>query len=114
MDTDKLLEQIQELKVLDEATVKCICKRMKEILIEESNLQNVSTPVTVCGDIHGQFYDFLKIFQEAGEFPAVSYIFIGDFVDRGYNSVETLMMLFLFKIRHPDRITLLRGNHESR
>lgn len=111
MDTEQLLEQIQELKVLDEATVKRICKRLKEILIEESNLQNVAAPVTVCGDIHGQFYDLLKIFKEAGEFPSVSYIFIGDFVDRGYNSVETLMMLFLFKIRHPDRITLLRGNH---
>jgi hypothetical protein len=121
MDIEALLENLRELKVIDEATVKRICKKLKEILIEESNLHNVSAPVTVCGDIHGQFYDLLKIFKEgkdeanlAGNLPEVSYIFIGDFVDRGYNSVETLMMLFLLKIRYPDRITLLRGNHESR
>mgnify|MGYP000977518929 CR=1 FL=1 len=83
MDTEQLLEQIQELKVLDEATVKRICKRLKEILIEESNLQNVAAPVTVCGDIHGQFYDLLELFRIGGEVPGTNYVFIGDFVDRG-------------------------------
>jgi hypothetical protein len=90
------------------ATVKRVCKKLKEILIEESNLENLKAPVTVCGDIHGQFYDLLKIFKEAARtFLTVSYIFIGGFVDRGYNFVETLIILFLFKIQHPDRIPLL-------
>lgn len=94
MDIEALLESLRNLKVIDEATVKRICKKLKELLIEESNLHNVAAPVTVCGDIHGQFYDLLKIFKEgktvgyaAGNLPEVSYIFIGDFVDRGYNSV---------------------------
>jgi len=82
--------------------------------MEESNVQPVNAPVNVCGDVHGQFYDVLELFNKGGEIPGQSYIFIGDFVDRGYNSVETMELLLLLKVQYPDRITLLRGNHESR
>lgn len=73
---------------------------MKEILIEECNVQPVRSPVTVCGDIHGQFFDLLRLFACGGEVPDTSYIFMGDFVDRGHNSVETLTLLLCLKARY--------------
>lgn len=91
-----------------------LCDIVCDLLLEESNVQPVSTPVTVCGDIHGQFYDLEELFRTGGQVPDTNYIFLGDFVDRGYYSLETFTRLLTLKARWPDKITLLRGNHESR
>ena len=111
---DKWLEDLKELKCLSERDLKLLCEKAKEIFIEESNVQNVSAPVIICGDIHGQIYDLLELFKKGGDIPNSRYIFMGDYVDRGYNGVEVLELLLALKIKYPEHITLLRGNHESR
>ena len=111
---DKQIEKLRKGDLLEEEEIHTICKKAKEILIEESNILRIDTPVTVCGDIHGQFFDMLELFKVGGDIPRTSYLFLGDYVDRGYNSIETFMLLLALKVRYPDRITLLRGNHESR
>ncbi len=111
---DQQLDRIRRCEILSENEVKALCDRAREILVEEANVQNVDAPVTICGDIHGQFYDLIELFKVGGEMPARAYLFLGDFVDRGYYSVETFLLLLALKVRYPDRITLIRGNHESR
>ncbi|CZS96311.1 hypothetical protein WAI453_009874 [Rhynchosporium graminicola] len=195
----QLPEWLEEAKLchhLPESIMKQLCEKVKECLMEESNIQPVETPVTICGDIHGQFYDLLELFRIAGGMPGENdvqkpttvitsddiepptvitdpklrkkirsadsgiesasgedddegergrprtagqssrggsaggdsaigvnevsgngnqrFIFLGDFVDRGYFSLETFTLLMCLKAMYPDKITLVRGNHESR
>ena len=75
---------------------------------------NISEPVWVVGDIHGQYYDFVHLLEKAGSPKKINYIFLGDYVDRGIFSVEWIILLFALKVAHPESVILLRGNHEWR
>lgn len=191
---DEWLEAAKNCKYLSEFHMKQLCEIVKEYMMEESNIQPVATPVTICGDIHGQFYDLLELFRVAGGMPNetapeaptttehvitaadieppssitnpklqkkmklggakhpgpttpseevsdqsqlnseqvsdfeeddstekqqvraqnANFVFLGDYVDRGYFSLETLTLLLCLKAKYPEKITLVRGNHESR
>ena len=113
-DLDAHIDQLMKCQPLAESDVKALCEKAKEILSEEPSVQPVRCPVTVCGDIHGQFQDLLELFRIGGYCPDTNYLFMGDYVDRGYHSVETVTLLVALKVRYRDRITILRGNHESR
>lgn len=114
MDLDNWIERLKRCECLKEFEVKLLCDGAIAILVEESNVQRVDSPVTICGDIHGQFYDLCELFKVGGDCPGTNYLFLGDFVDRGLYSVETFLLLLTLKVRYPDRVTLIRGNHESR
>lgn len=179
---DEWLQAAKSCKYLSEYHMKQLCEIVKEYMMEESNIQPVATPVTICGDIHGQFYDLLELFRVAGGMPgdtaveapvtpanvitsadieppstitnpklkkqvklgvqdqpgsedmgdgesqieeekhteikgqrhSPNFVFLGDYVDRGYFSLETLTLLLCLKAKYPEKITLVRGNHESR
>jgi serine/threonine-protein phosphatase 2A catalytic subunit len=113
-DLDAWIEKLYQCKALSEAELKVLTEKAKEVLIEESNVQPVRCPITVCGDVHGQLYDLIELFRIGGMSPDTNYLFMGDYVDRGYYSVETASLLVCLKLRYPDRVYILRGNHESR
>ncbi|OTB06355.1 hypothetical protein M426DRAFT_319091 [Hypoxylon sp. CI-4A] len=113
-DLDKAIAQLRACRPIPEPQVRELCHKARELLIEEGNVVTVSAPVTICGDIHGQFHDLMELFRVGGDPPDTNYLFMGDFVDRGFYSLESFLLLLCLKVRYPDRMTLIRGNHESR
>ncbi|KAI0136019.1 Metallo-dependent phosphatase [Hypoxylon sp. NC0597] len=113
-DLDKAIAQLRACRPIPEAQVRELCHKARELLIEEGNVVTVTAPVTICGDIHGQFHDLMELFRVGGDPPDTNYLFMGDFVDRGFYSLESFLLLLCLKVRYPDRMTLIRGNHESR
>jgi serine/threonine-protein phosphatase 4 catalytic subunit len=97
-DLDEQIERLKRCDYLKESEVKQLCQKAREILVDESNVQRVDAPVTICGDIHGQFYDLVELFKVGGDCPDKNYLFLGDFVDRGFYSVETFLLLLALKV----------------
>ncbi|KAG5358846.1 putative serine/threonine-protein phosphatase C22H10.04 [Yarrowia sp. C11] len=114
LDLDECIERLYRKELLPEVVVESLCTKVKELLVKESNVVHIQAPVTVVGDIHGQFHDLIEIFRIGGYCPNTNYLFLGDYVDRGLFSVETITLLVCLKLRYPTRINLIRGNHESR
>lgn len=111
---DQWIEHLSKCEPLSEDDVARLCKMAVDVLQFEENVKPINVPVTICGDVHGQFHDLLELFKIGGPCPDTNYLFMGDYVDRGYYSVETVSYLVAMKVRYPHRITILRGNHESR
>ena len=103
---------VNETRPVTVIEVAQLCKDARARLMEESNVRAVSSPCTLVGDIHGQFGDLLELFRVGGQCPNTNYVFLGDYVDRGKQSLETICLLLAYKIKYPENFFLLRGNHE--
>ncbi|KAL8028973.1 hypothetical protein ABFX02_14G197700 [Erythranthe guttata] len=104
---------------LDSYEVGELCYAAEQIFMHESTVLQLKAPIKVFGDLHGQFGDLMRLFDEygfpstAGDITYIDYLFLGDYVDRGQHSLETITLLLALKIEYPDNVHLIRGNHEA-
>ena len=97
---------------LSENEIKFLISKSKEIFMNQPTFLELESPISVCGDTHGQYPDLLKLFEAGGFPPEANYLFLGDYVDRGKYSLETICLLLAYKIKYDENFFLLRGNHE--
>jgi serine/threonine-protein phosphatase PP1 catalytic subunit len=120
VDVDTIIGKLLEVRgsrpgkqvQLSEPEIKGLILKSREIFMSQSTLLELEAPIKICGDIHGQYYDLLRLFEYGGFPPEANYLFLGDYVDRGKQSLETICLVLAFKIKYPENFFLLRGNHE--
>ena len=98
---------------LKNAEITAICAACREVFLSQPALLELGAPVKIVGDIHGQYTDLLRLFEMCGFPPNSNFLFLGDYVDRGKQSLETILLLMCYKLKYPENFFLLRGNHES-
>ena len=100
-----------EVNLPEELIIK-IVRASRELFMQQPMLLEVSAPVNICGDTHGQYSDLLKLFEMGGWPPDSNYLFLGDYVDRAKQSIEVITLVLCYKLKYPESFFLLRGNHE--
>uniref|UniRef100_A0A0N5B102 Serine/threonine-protein phosphatase n=1 Tax=Syphacia muris TaxID=451379 RepID=A0A0N5B102_9BILA len=106
------VKPLQKNLVVTEHELKIICGLAHSIFLNQPMLLELDAPLKIAGDIHGQYSDLLRLFNLSGFPPKLNYLFLGDYVDRGPRSLETITLLLCYKIKYPKNFFLLRGNHE--
>ena len=119
-DVDKIIDKLLNVRSkrpgtlveLQENDVETLCQKSKSIFVEQPMFLELEPPIKIVGDIHGQYYDLLRLFEYGGYPPDANYLFLGDYVDRGKQSIESICLLLAYKIKYPENFFILRGNHE--
>ncbi|KAG0031650.1 serine/threonine protein phosphatase Pzh1 [Podila clonocystis] len=121
MDVDDMISRlldagysgkISKSVCLKNSEILFICQQARDVFLSQPTLIELNAPVKIVGDIHGQYTDLLRLFEMCGFPPSANFLFLGDYVDRGRMSLETILLLFCYKIKYPENFFLLRGNHE--
>ncbi|KAL7311557.1 serine/threonine protein phosphatase Pzh1 [Mucor circinelloides] len=121
LDVDECINRLIEVGTSGKVTksicfrnseIVAICKAVLDVFMSQPTLIELNPPVKVMGDIHGQYHDLIRLFEMGGFPPDSNYLLLGDYVDRGKQSLETILLLFCYKIKYPENFFLLRGNHE--
>ncbi|TEB35072.1 phospho protein phosphatase PPZ [Coprinellus micaceus] len=121
LDVDDMIQRLLDVGytgkvsknlVIKNAEIVAICQAAREVFLSQPTLIELSPPVKIVGDVHGQYSDLIRLFEMCGFPPAANYLFLGDYVDRGKQSLETILLLLCYKIKYPENFFLLRGNHE--
>lgn len=120
VDIDNIIEKLLSVRgerpgkqvLLTEDEIRNLCILCRDIFIKQPILLELEAPIKIVGDIHGQYYDLLRLFEYGGFPPEANYLFLGDYVDRGKQSLETICLLMAYKIKYPENFFILRGNHE--
>ncbi|KAJ3383085.1 Serine/threonine-protein phosphatase pp1 [Entophlyctis sp. JEL0112] len=120
VDVDSIIARLLDVRGLRpgkrinlaENEIRYLITTCREIFMSQPALLELAAPIKICGDIHGQYYDLLRLFEFSGFPPSSNYLFLGDYVDRGKHSMESICLLMAYKIKYPENFFILRGNHE--
>lgn len=117
LNIDSIIQRLLEVRgskpgknvQLQENEIRGLCLKSREIFLSQPILLELEAPLKICGDIHGQYYDLLRLFEYGGFPPESNYLFLGDYVDRGKQSLETICLLLAYKIKYPENFFFLEG-----